>query len=224
MNKIKEIINYIEKIQRSEATGHDFFHTMRVYKTALKLCENTKANKDIVSYAALLHDIADYKLNNGDETLNIIKAKEVLIKFDVNKETVDEVISIIDSISFKDEGIKEVSSLEGMIVKDADRLDALGANGIARLFAYGGSLNRVIFDDLILPEVNLSKEQYKNKLRNTTSFNHFYEKILKLKDLMMTENGKEEAKKRHNYIVNFINTFLEENDIESSPNKEYFKI
>jgi uncharacterized protein len=197
-----------EKLAQAEA-GHDWFHIERVYKTALFI--NTRENGDVltVALAALLHDIADSKFNNGDEEIGPQTAGQFLAELDISAEVIVHVQQIIRNMSFK-ASLGEINfhSPELYIVQDADRLDAIGAIGIARAFTYGGYKNRVMYDPAIPSEPNQGKEAYKNSTAPT--INHFYEKLLLLKDLMKTSAGKELAEERHNFMLLYLQHFYAE--------------
>jgi len=197
-----------EKLARAEA-GHDWFHIERVYKTALNI--NTQENGDVltVALAALLHDIADSKFNNGDEEIGPQTAGTFLTGLNVSAEKVVHVQQIIRNMSYKS-SLGEISfhSRELDIVQDADRLDAIGAIGIARAFTYGGFKNRTMYDPDIPTAPNQSKEEYKNSTAPT--INHFYEKLLLLKDLMKTSGGKKLAEERHDFMLLYLDHFYAE--------------
>jgi len=197
-----------EKLQGAEA-GHDWFHIERVYKNALLIArDDQEADLLVVQLGALLHDIADSKFHNGDEKLGPRIAREFLEQHQVEAEVVDKVVKIIQHISFKG-GVKTAISFRELdIVQDADRLDAIGAIGIARAFNYGGFKNRTIYNPEIEPNLNMSKEEYKNSTAPT--INHFYEKLLLLKDRMNTTRGKEIAQERHDFMVKFLDQFYSE--------------
>ena len=197
-----------EKLQNAEG-GHDWFHVERVYNNALLIAEDEACDLQVVKLAALLHDVADSKFHNGDETLGAKIAREFLVTQNVAEETINHVIAIIENISYKGGNFeKEFHSKELEIVQDADRLDAIGAIGIARTFNYGGFKNRPLYNPNIQPNLNMSKEEYKNS--EAPTLNHFYEKLLLLKDKMSTETGKKIAKKRHNFMVSFLSQFYSE--------------
>ena len=191
--------------------GHDWHHTVRVYNNALHIAKTEKVDLYIVALGALLHDIADSKFHDGDETVGPRKAREFLFQLNVDSVDIEHVIGIIENISFKG-GREERSfdSLELDVIQDADRLDALGAIGIARTFNYGGFKNRMIYDPEIKPNLEMTKEEYKSSTAPT--INHFYEKLLLLKDRMNTKTGKRMAVKRHDYMEDFLKQFYEEWD------------
>ena len=197
-----------EKLQNAEG-GHDWFHVERVYNNALLIAEDETFDLQVVKLAALLHDVADSKFHNGDETLGAKMAREFLVAQNVADETINHVIAIIENFSYKGGNFeKEFHSKELEIVQDADRLDAIGAIGIARTFNYGGFKNRTLYDPNIQPNLNMSKEEYKKS--EAPTLNHFYEKLLLLKDKMNTESGKKIAKKRHDFMVSFLSQFYSE--------------
>ena len=208
----KTILFVKSKLENAEG-GHDWFHIERVYKNALSIAENEVCDDTVVKLAALLHDIADSKFHNGDETVGPEIAREFLLINEVEEATIQHVIKIIENISFKGGNTKkEFSSIELDIVQDADRLDAIGAIGIARAFNYGGFKNRPLYNPNIAPKLHMSKEEYKNSKAPT--LNHFYEKLLLLKDKMNTETGKQIAKERHLFMMNFLSQFYAEWDGE----------
>lgn len=206
---IEETIAFAKATLENAEGGHDWFHIERVYKNALLILKNEKVNPFIVSLGALLHDIADSKFHNGDETVGPRMASSFLIKQNVDSAVVDHVIQIIKNISFKGGNrTQEFTSPELDVVQDADRLDAIGAIGIARTFNYGGYKNRKIYDPSIAPEMAMSPEEYKASTAPT--INHFYEKLLLLKDRMNTKTGREIAQKRHQYMEAFLTQFYAE--------------
>ena len=189
--------------------GHDWFHILRVYNNALLIAQNESCNLEIVQLGALLHDIADSKFHHGDETIGPKKARDFLELEKVDPEVVRQVVLIIENISFKGGNFaKTFNSIELDIVQDADRLDAIGAIGIARTFNYGGFKNRALYNPDILPNLSMTKEEYKKN--EAPTINHFYEKLLLLKDKMNTITGKEIAQKRHEYMESFLAQFYDE--------------
>ncbi len=197
-----------QKLENAEA-GHDWFHIERVYKNAILIAEEEDCDLMIVKLGALLHDIADSKFNNGDETVGPKIAREFLESQKASEEVIQHVINIIENISFKGGNFeKKFTSKELEIVQDADRLDALGAIGIARTFHYGGFKNRQLYNPNIAPLTNMSKEVYKNS--NAPTLNHFYEKLLLLKDKMNTETGRRIAFERHKFMELFLSQFYAE--------------
>jgi uncharacterized protein len=208
-NIIAHTINFVKETLKDAEAGHDWFHIERVYKTAQTINAIEKGDELIVALAALLHDIADSKFNNGDEEIGPKKAGDFLRSIDVAEETIIHVQQIIRNLSFKASfGVLTYAAKELDIVQDADRLDAIGAIGIARAFTYGGFKNRVLYDPLIIPNLNMSKEEYKNTTAPT--INHFYEKLLLLKDLMKTSTGKTMAEQRHQFMLTYLDQFYAE--------------
>lgn len=209
MNYIDQTITFVKKELEGAEAGHDWFHIQRVYNNALNLLKTEQANEQIVVLGALLHDIADSKFHNGDETIGPKKAMEFMTSIDINEDVKDHVVKIIENISFKGGNFnKTFHSKELEIVQDADRLDAIGAIGIARTFNYGGYKNNGLYDPEIHPKLKMTKEEYKN--HKGTTINHFYEKLLLLKDLMNTETGKKLAENRHQYMEGFLKQFYNE--------------
>ncbi|MGN7864953.1 HD domain-containing protein [Chryseobacterium sp. 22458] len=201
-----------EKLEGAEA-GHDWFHIERVWKLAAKIAETENCDKDVVELSALLHDIADPKFHNGDETIAPKISREFLESQNVSEETIQKVLFIIENISFKNRSqAPENPPVELKIVQDADRIDAIGAIGIARTFNFGGFKNNPMYDPAVQPNLGMSKEEYKKS--NGTTINHFYEKLLLLKDLMNTEQGKKMAEERHNYMLNFLDQFYKEWNVD----------
>jgi uncharacterized protein len=204
----KTILFVKEKLENAEG-GHDWFHIERVYKNAVLIAQGEGCDLTIVKLGALLHDIADSKFHNGDETVGPRTARTFLESENVDEDIIVHVINIIENISFKGGNFeKKFNSRELEIVQDADRLDAIGAIGIARCFNYGGFKNRALYNPTIAPKLNMSKEEYKNS--DSPTLNHFYEKLLLLKDKMNTETGKKIALERHQYMENFLSQFYAE--------------
>ncbi|WP_035654931.1 HD domain-containing protein [Flavobacterium saliperosum] len=213
MGLIDSTILFVKQQLENAEGGHDWFHIERVYKNALLIADGEECDLTVVKLGALLHDIADSKFHNGDESVGPKTARAFLESQNASEEVIQHVIAIIENISFKGGNFeKEFHSKELEIVQDADRLDALGAIGIARAFNYGGFKNRTLYNPAIQPKLNMSKEEYKNS--NGTTLNHFYEKLLLLKDKMNTETGKKIALERHNYMQNFLSQFYAEWDGE----------
>lgn len=197
-----------EKLENAEG-GHDWFHIERVYKNAVLIARDEDCDLTVVKLGALLHDIADSKFHDGDESVGPKTARTFLEKENVDENTIQHVINIIENISFKGGNFeKKFYSKELEIVQDADRLDAIGAIGIARTFNYGGFKNRTLFNPAIAPKLNMDKEEYKNS--ESPTLNHFYEKLLLLKDKMNTVTGKKIALERHKYMENFLSQFYAE--------------
>jgi uncharacterized protein len=211
MQIINNTILFVKNQLTHAEGGHDWFHIERVYKNALLIAEEEKCDLTVVKLGALLHDIADSKFHGGDETVGPITARTFLESQNVSEDIILHVIAIIENISFKGGNFeKKFNSKELEIVQDADRLDALGAIGIARTFNYGGFKNRPLYNPNIQPNLNMSKEEYKNS--ESPTLNHFYEKLLLLKDKMNTETGKKIAQKRHDFMVTFLSQFYAEWD------------
>jgi len=208
----KTILFVKDKLENAEG-GHDWFHIERVFKNALQIAEGEVCDTNVVQLAALLHDIADSKFHNGDETIGPKIARKFLENENVAVAIIEHVINIIENISFKGGNTqKTFSSIELDIVQDADRLDAIGAIGIARAFNYGGFKNRPLYNPNIAPNLSMSKEEYKNSQAPT--LNHFYEKLLLLKDKMNTKTGKQIAQERHLFMEGFLSQFYAEWDGE----------
>jgi uncharacterized protein len=206
---IQQTIDFVKRKLAGAEAGHDWFHIERVYKTALTINEVAQADTLVVSLAALLHDIADSKFNNGDEEIGPRIAGEFMATLDLSPEIILHVKQIILNMSYKASlGTVSFHSKELEVVQDADRLDAIGAIGIARAFTYGGFKNRVLYDPAIPAVENMSKEAYKNTTAPT--INHFYEKLLLLKDLMRTEKGKAMALQRHEFMLQYLEQFYKE--------------
>ena len=209
MNSIDKTIAFVKTTLLGAEAGHDWFHIERVYGLANKIAETEICQIKIVQYAALLHDIADSKFHDGDETLGPKKAREFLNTLNEQHSTIDQVVKIIENISFKGGNFNQTfNSIELEIVQDADRLDAMGAIGIARAFHFGGYKNRALFDPQIKPNLKMDKETYKNSQAPT--INHFYEKLLLLKGRMNTKTGQSLAENRHEYMLGFLAQFKDE--------------
>lgn len=209
MSVIEKTINFVKKKLEHAESGHNWFHMERVYNNALLIAKEETCDLEVVQLAALLHDIADSKFHDGDETVGPKVAREFLTSENVSEETINHVVAIIENISFKGGNFeKQFTSKELEIVQDADRLDAIGAVGIARTFNYGGFKNREIYNPEIAPNLKMSKEEYKNSTAPT--INHFYEKLLLLKDKMNTETGKKIAQQRHEFMEKFLEQFYKE--------------
>lgn len=212
-NHITLTINFVkEKLEGAEA-GHDWFHIERVWKLSKKIAEKEGGNLEVIELSALLHDIADPKFHNGDETLALKISKDFLEEIQVDAELIEQVLFVIKNISFKNRAeAPENPPLELQIVQDADRLDAIGAIGIARTFNFGGFKNNLMYHPEIKPNLGMNKEEYKKS--NGTTINHFYEKLLLLKDLMNTETAKKIASERHNFMLQFLDEFYKEWNVE----------
>ncbi len=189
--------------------GHDWFHINRVYKNAILIASEEDVDLLVVSLSALLHDIADSKFHSGDEAIGPRIARNFLSTQELSEEIIDHIVKIIENISYKG-GNRQVEfhSKELEVVQDADRLDAIGAIGIARAFNYGGFKNRALYDPEIKPNLEMTPAQY--KASKAPTINHFYEKLLRLKDLMNTPTGKKLALQRHQYMEQFLQQFYEE--------------
>lgn len=210
---IDKTILFVKKTLAYAEGGHDWFHIERVYKNALLIASTEVCDLEIVQLASLLHDIADSKFHpdasGGDETIGPKTARNFLESQNVAQATIDHVIAIIENISFKGGRVKrKFSSIELDIVQDADRLDAIGAIGIARTFNYGGFKNRTLYNPEIAPNLFMTKEEYKKS--EAPTINHFYEKLLLLKDQMNTQTGKKIAQDRHRYMEDFLEQFYHE--------------
>lgn len=209
MSVIENTINFVKKQLENAESGHNWFHMERVYNNALLIAKNEDCDLEVVQLAALLHDIADSKFHDGDETVGPKVAREFLTSENVSEEIINHAVLIIENISFKGGNFeKKFTSKELEIVQDADRLDAIGAVGIARTFNYGGYKNREMYNPEISPNLNMSKEEYKNSTAPT--INHFYEKLLLLKDKMNTKSGKKIAQQRHDFMETFLEQFYNE--------------
>ena len=212
-NHITLTINFVkEKLEGAEA-GHDWFHIERVWKLSKKIAEKEGGNLEVIELSALLHDIADPKFHNGDEILALKISKDFLEEIHIDTELIEQVLFVIKNISFKNRAeAPENPPLELQIVQDADRLDAIGAIGIARTFNFGGFKNNLMYHPEIKPNLGMNKEEYKKS--NGTTINHFYEKLLLLKDLMNTETAKKIASERHNFMLQFLDEFYKEWNVE----------
>ena len=212
-NHITLTINFVkEKLEGAEA-GHDWFHIERVWKLSKKIAEQEGGNLEVIELSALLHDIADPKFHNGDETLALKISQNFLEEIHVEDELIEQVLFVIKNISFKNRAeAPENPPLELQIVQDADRLDAIGAIGIARTFNFGGFRNNLMYHPEIKPNLGMNKEEYKKS--NGTTINHFYEKLLLLNDLMNTETAKKIASERHDFMLQFLDEFYKEWNVE----------
>lgn len=209
--QIIKTIAFVKQQLKDAEGGHDWFHIERVYKNALLIAKQENVDVFSVQLGALLHDIADSKFHEGDETIGPNIARKFLVSINVHSTIIEHVVHIIENISFKGGNeAQKFRSLELDVVQDADRLDALGAIGIARTFNYGGYKNRMLFDPSVKPNLNISKEDYKSSTPPT--INHFYEKLLLLKDKMNTRTGKRIAEKRHQFMELYLDQFYDEWD------------
>ena len=206
---VQNATKFIKEIFQNDFSGHDFFHSMRVYRTAINIAEAEHADMEVVALAALLHDVDDRKLSpmTAEKKEN---AARFMRSQNVPESEIRQVCQIIDEVSFKGTDSVRPSTSEGKCVQDADRLDALGAIGIARTFAYGGSHNRAIHDPELPPRTAMNQAQYYSS--KSTSLNHFYEKLFLLEGMMNTETGKAIARKRTQYMQQFVDEFLNEWD------------
>jgi uncharacterized protein len=216
MNKakiIEDVKGYLKKAFEGESTGHDYWHALRVAKMAKLIAKKEGGNLFIIELSALLHDIADWKFYRGSTKIGAEKARSVLKALGSDEKTIEAVCHIIDNISFKGAGVKnEMKSKEGLIVQDADRLDVIGAIGIARTFAYGGHNDREIYNPELKSTLHATFEEYKNN--KSTSINHFYEKVLLLKDRLNTQTAKKIARERHKFLQNYLKQFFKEWDVK----------
>ena len=209
MKLIDDTILFVKQKLENAESGHDWFHIERVYKNALLIAEGEECDITVVKLGALLHDIADSKFHDGDEAVGPKVAREFLESKSTSEEIITHVVDIIENISFKGGNFeKKFTSKELEIVQDADRLDAIGAIGIARTFNYGGFKNRPIYNPNIAPQTNMTKEEYKNS--EAPTLNHFYEKLLLLKDKMNTKTGRKIAEERHKFMELFLSQFYAE--------------
>lgn len=203
---IQNTIQFVKETLKGAEGGHDYFHIERVYKNATLISKNENVDEFIVALGALLHDIADSKFYNGNETIGPKKARDFLEKEEVDEKTIVHIENIIKNISFKGGNFdQQFTSPELDVIQDADRLDAIGAIGIARCFNYGGFKNRELYNPEIPPKMDMTKEEYKKSTAPT--INHFYEKLLLLKDKMNTNTGKKLAEKRHEFMEQFLHQF-----------------
>jgi uncharacterized protein len=208
-NIVNATKSFVKNQLKNAEGGHDWFHTERVYNSALQIAKGENANALVVALAALLHDVADSKFHDGDETLGPKIARTFLETQKLNVPTIEHIINVIENSSFKGGNFEtKFNSIELQIVQDADRLDAIGAIGIARAFNYGGFKNRGLYDPEIQPNLLMTKEEYKKS--NAPTINHFYEKLLLLKDKMNTQTGRELAEGRHKFLEMYLEQFYKE--------------
>ena len=212
MNKeqiISNTVSFVKETLKNAEGGHDWFHILRVWNNAKLIAKNENVDLFIIELGALLHDIADSKFHNGNETVGPKIARKFLENENVPNEIIIHIEKIISNISFKGGNFEQnFTSPELLVLQDADRLDAIGAIGIARCFNYGGFKNRTLYNPEILPNLNMDKEAYKNSTSPT--INHFYEKLLLLKDKMNTKSGKKIALSRHTFMLEYLNQFYNE--------------
>lgn len=212
-NIIDNTVEFVKQKLAGAEAGHDWFHIERVWKLSKKIAEDEECNHDVVELSALLHDIADPKFHNGDETLALKVSREFLEGQNTPEDVIEQVLFVIKNISFKNRSeVPQNLPIELKIVQDADRIDAIGAIGVARTFNFGGFKNNLMYHPNIQPQLNMSKEEYKKS--NGTTINHFYEKLLLLKDLMNTEKGKKIAEERHNFMLLFLDQFYKEWNVD----------
>lgn len=201
-------IEFVKKTLEGAEAGHDWFHTERVWRLAKLIAKTENCNQEIVEISALLHDIADPKFHNGDETLALDISEKFLNEIGMEAQVIEQILFVIKHISFKNKGETLEKTKELEIVQDADRLDAMGAIGIARTFNFGGYKNNPIYNPDIQPNIHHTKEEYKKS--NGTTINHFYEKLLQLKNMMNTDKGRELAEERHSFMLVFLEQFYKE--------------
>ncbi|MCM1283042.1 MAG: HD domain-containing protein [Muribaculaceae bacterium] len=204
---INDALEFVKNIFNNDCSGHDYFHTLRVYEMATRIAEQEDANLLVVQLAALLHDVDDIKLS-PETYANNDRAVGFMSKHGVSEAMIKTICNIIGEVSFKGTDSTTPETIEGKCVQDSDRLDALGAIGIAKAFAYGGSHNRIIYDPEIKPTVNMNADMYRGHI--STTINHFYEKLFQLKDLMNTDTARRIAKQRENFMKIYISEFLDE--------------
>jgi uncharacterized protein len=210
---IQKTMDFVKEVLAEVEGGHDWWHLYRVWKISKHIAKSEDVDMFIVELGALLHDIADSKFHNGDEKIGPRKAREILSSLNVEESIITHIENIIANISFKGgKHTQKFKSPELDVIQDADRLDAMGAIGIARTFNYGGYKNREIYNPEIKPNLNMTKEEYKNS--NAPTLNHFYEKLLLLKDRMNTKTGKSMAEHRHKFMEQFLDEFYKEWDGE----------
>jgi uncharacterized protein len=203
---LKRTAEHVEQLLGGDSSGHDWWHIARVRASALAIGKQERANLYVVELAALLHDIADWKFHGGDDKAGPRAAEAWMVKQGVDRATIDHVCEIIATLSFKGAQVATpMRTIEGRVVQDADRLDAIGAVGIARTFAYGGHAGQPMHDPHHAPEAHATFADYKSK--RTTTINHFYEKLLLLKDRMNTDTGRQLAAARHAFMQTFLDEF-----------------
>lgn len=222
IEQIERTIAFVKETLQGAEGGHDWFHIQRVFNNALLIAKDEKVDIQVISLAALLHDIADAKFHEGDESIGPKLAREFLLSLETDSSVIDHVVMIIENISFKS-GLKSsgkskaeerFDSLELRVLQDADRLDAIGAIGIARAFNYGGFKNRELYDPAISPNLRMDRETYKKSKAPT--INHFYEKLLLLKDQMNTATGKKLAEERHRFMLDYLEQFYREWNVDQN--------
>ncbi len=205
---INKTIDFVKDKLRGDSSGHDWWHIYRVWNMSKKLQEKEGGNLFIIEMAALLHDVGDWKFHEKEEEgIDIIK--NWLDQSDISESVKIRIVDIISNVSFKGSGVKDkMESIEGKIVQDADRIDAIGAIGVARTFAFGGKFGNPMFDPNVKVKMHNNFEEYKNS--KGTTINHFYEKLLLLKDRISTNTAKQIARERHSYMENFLKQFYDE--------------
>ena len=212
---IDRTADFVRNQMKGDSSGHDWWHVWRVWQNSLVISRNEKANRFVTELAALLHDIADWKFHDGDESAGPKAARAWLSEQSLGESVIEHVCDIVATVSFKGAGVETpMATLEGKIVQDADRLEAIGAIGIARCFAFGGAKGRLMHDPEDPPELHASFDDYKNK--SGPSINHFYEKLLLLKDRMNTKTGLKIAAQRHKVLEDFLVQFHAEWNITST--------
>lgn len=204
---VKDTMKYVKDKLVGESTGHDWWHHFRVWQLAKKINKNEGGNKFIIELSALIHDLADRKFNKGNYKKGVENVRKYLMIHKLNEKDIGKILYIIKYISFSTRQPKN-KSLELKIVQDADRLDALGAIGVARTFAYGSKINRPLYNPEIKPIKNITQKHYLNN--KSTSVNHFYEKLFLIKNLMNTKTGKRMAEKRHKFLEKYLKEFMDE--------------
>ncbi len=208
---VERVASYVKQKFDGEGSGHDWWHIHRVWQMAKHIGAKEGTDMRIVELGALLHDIADWKFHNGDDMAGSREARRLLTEFEADADCIDRVCGIVEAVSYKGAGVTtDMATLEGKVVQDADRLDAIGAIGIARAFAYGGHTGRLLYDPAVSPVLHQTKEAYFNG--KSTTLNHFYEKLLLLKDRLQTDTGKQIAEDRHRFMEEYVNRFLQEWD------------
>lgn len=204
-----KIADHVKNKFANDASGHDWWHIYRVWMVALRIAAHENADQQVVSLGALLHDIADHKFHGGDSSIGPRVAHDILLELGAQAKLIQQVVAIVEEVTFKGAAVATpVSSIEAACVQDADRLDAIGAIGIARAFSFGGSRNRLMHDPTSTPQLHANFDAYKND--NGATINHFYEKLLLLKDRMQTPFGKTLAEQRHQVMENYLEQFFAE--------------
>lgn len=213
MTVIEEIKALVRNQFEADASGHDWYHIERVYKLAIHLQSKEGGDLEVIELAALLHDISDYKLNGGIYDDGGNQARKILSNYPIDSEKIELICSIIDDVSYKGAKVADkMTTIEGKIVQDADRLDAIGALGIARTFAYGGHKGQPMYDPELKPQLHEDFNTYANS--RTSTINHFYEKLLLLRDRLNTETAKEIGNQRHQLMEDYLASFYAEWNIE----------